>query len=419
MILSSLFRAEGNVSRSPLDDYWYQPRGTSSVTGVRVDADTALKLSAAWACNRIISESVSSLPLPIYKVRSDGGKERAPYHAIYDVLQYQPNGWQTAQAWRQQMTTDALMRGAGFSRFVDGPRGPHTALEPLHFDWLTLPPKRGGNYVYREPGQPEQQILYEDVFRVDGLTLDGWTPCSVISYARESLGLGLAAESYAGRVFSQDGRPRGTLEHPGKLSKDAGDRLAETWRETYSGLANAHKVAVLQEGMKFNAISVTPEDAQMLASREFSVEDVCRWFGVPPHMVGSTAKVTSWGSGIEQLSIGFVTYTLLPWLKRWEQSIRRDLIFDKQQFFAEHVIDGLLRGDQASRYAAYAIGRQNKWLSANDVRRMENMNPIPGGDTYDNPAITVAQPGAAGALDDMPELVAMLNGERMNGHAEE
>jgi HK97 family phage portal protein len=414
---ASLFRA-GPAAH---DDFWYRPAGGgTSLTGVRVDANTALKLSAVWACVRIISESVASLPLPIYRVRPDGGKERAPYHALYEALQYQPNDWQTAQAWRQQMTVHALLRGAGFSRLVAGPRGPSTRMEPLNPDWLTIPATLDKPYIYRAPGQPVESIHHDRMFRVDGLSLDGVQPCSVIEYARESMGIGMAAEQYAGRVFSQDGRPRGTLEHPGKLSKDAADRLKETWQEAYAGLSNAHRVAVLQEGMKFNAISVTPDDAQMLATREFSVEDVCRWFGVPPHMVGSTAKVTSWGSGIEQLSIGFVTYTLLPWLKRWEQSIRRDLIFKREEFFAEHVIDGLLRGDQESRYRAYMTGRTGKWLSANDVRRSENMNPIPGGDVYENPAITVAPQQTGAALDgpDWHARLADLAGERTNGHAD-
>lgn len=414
-IVSRLFRADGWASRAPDSDYWYEPRGGTSAAGLPVTADTALKLSAVWACVRIISESVASLPLPIYRQRSDGGKERAPDHVLYDTLQYQPNSWQTAQQWRQQMTAHALLRGAGFSRLVDGPRGPRTMVEPLNPDWLTIPARIDDNspYIYRVPGQQEEQIFHDAILRVDGLTLDGVTPCSVIEYARESMGIGLAAEQYAGRVYSQDGRPRGVLEHPGKLSKEATERLRETWQEAYAGLGNAHKVGVLQEGMAFKAISVSPEDAQMIAAREFSVEDVCRWFGVPPHMVGSTAKVTSWGSGIEQLSIGFVTYTLLPWLKRWEQSIRRDMILVKDTYFAEHVVDGLLRGDQESRYRAYMIGLTGTFLSPNDVRRMENMNPRPGGDVYQNPAIT---PGAGPmALDDLPVLAGMLNG-RTNGH---
>lgn len=422
-LIKALFSSSGGgwTNRAPDADYWYQPRGATSLTGLPVTPDTALKLSAVWACVRIISESVASLPLPIYERLPDGGKRRAPYHALYDTLQYQANAWQTAQQWRQQMTAHALLRGAGYSRLVDGPRGVMTRVEPLNPDWLDVPSEwsETAEYLYRPPGQPEQRIPQDRILRVDGLTLDGWMPCSVIEYARESLGIGLAAEQYAGRVYSQDGRPRGTLEHPGKLSKEAAGRLKESWQESYAGLGNAHKVAVLEEGMKFSPISVSPEDAQMIASREFSVEDVCRWFGVPPHMVGSTAKVTSWGSGIEQLSIGFVTYTLLPWLTRWEQSIRRDMIFEstRGEYFAEHVVDGLLRGDQESRYRAYMIGLTGTFLSPNDVRRLENMNPRPGGDVYQNPAITTTGVSSADALSDLPELAAMLNG-RTNGHAD-
>lgn len=392
MILSSLLRAEGG-GRSPIDDYWYRPLGGGvSLTGLRVDPDTALKLSAVWACVNLISGVAAGLPLPIYRRLPDGGKERAPDHVLYPTLQERANFWQTAQGLRQQLTTHALLRGAGFARIVDTPRGRHTGLEPLNPNWLTLPKPpidQYSVYVYRDPGKPEERIPQGDVFRLDGLSLDGYTPCSVITYARESVGLGLAAEQYAARVYSQDGRPRGVLEHPGNLSEPAQKRLKASWQETYAGLQNAHKVAILEEGMKFAPISVSPEDAQMIASREFSVEDVCRWFAVPPHLIGSTAKVTSWGSGIEQLTLGWVKFGLLQWLLRWEQSIQRDLIFDKDIYFAEHVLDGLLRGDLKSRYGAYMIGRQGKWLSANEVRRFENLNPIPGGDIYENPAITV------------------------------
>lgn len=394
MLARSLFQAAGPA---PHDDYWYRPVGSVSLTGVRVDADTALKLSAVWACVNLISESVASLPLPIYRYRADGGKERAADHVLYETLQHQPNYWQTAQGWRQQMTIHALLRGAGYSRLVPGPRGRNTWLEPLNPDWLTVPKgpiDQYSTYLYREPGKPEQAINQGDVFRLDGLSLDGVTPCSVLTYARESVGLGLASEQYAARVYSQDARPRGVLEHPGKLSKEAAGRLADSWQEAYAGLGNAHKVAVLEEGLKFSAISVSPEDAQMLGSREFSIEDVARWFRVPPHMIGSTAKVTSWGSGIEQLSLGFVQFTLLPWLRRWEQSIQRDLIYQKDRFFAEHVVDGLIRGDIKTRTAAYVAGRANGWLSANDIRRMENMNPIPGGDEYLRP-LNMAPSGQA------------------------
>jgi len=420
-IIKALFRAG-----PPADhDFWYQPvgYGATSAAGVRVDPDTALKLSAVWACVRIISESIATLPLMVYERGRGGSKQVADQHPIYDLLHDQPNRTQTALEWRQQMTAHALLRGNAYSRLIPGPRGFADQIVPLHPDLVTPPDVPTDPYRYRAPGGRDEQIPSGEMFHLRGLTLAGSRGVSVVEYARESMGIGMAAEQYAGRVFSQDGRPRGTLEHPGKLSKEAQAFLKESWQEAYSGLGNAHKVAVLQEGMKFSAISVSPDDAQMLASREFSVEDICRWFGVPPHMVGSTAKVTSWGSGIEQLSIGYVTYTLLPWLRRWEQTIRRDLIIDKRRFFAEHTVSGLLRGDQKTRFEAYAIGRQNGWLSANDIRRLENMNPIPDGDVYLQP-LNMAPAGQAGAdRDDAPiyaeyrDLAAHTNG-RANGHAE-
>ena len=416
--LASLFRAGPPAH----DDYWYRPVGATSLAGVRVDADTALKLSAAWACVRLISETIATLPLQVYERLGDQGKRPAPDMPLYDLLHDAPNATQTALEWRQQMTAHALLRGNGYSEILSGPLGAVDQLVPLHTDLVTAPERPGGPYRYREADGQHREIRADRMFVLRGLMLDGERAVSVIEYARESMGIGLAAEQYAGRVFSQDGRPRGVLEHPGKLSQDAANRLKESWQESYAGLGNAHKVAVLQEGLKFNAISVTPDDAQMIAAREFGIEDIARWFGVPPHMIGSTAKVTSWGSGIEQLSIGFVTYTLLPWLRRWEQAIRRDLIGNKRRYFAEHNVDGLVRGDIKARYEAYSIGRQMKWLSANDVRRLENMNPIPGGDAYENPSITVqpAQDAAAlghGAQDWQARLIEPA-GERTNGHAD-
>lgn len=414
-IVSRLFRAG-----PPADnDYWYRPvgYGSTSAAGVRVDPDTALKLSAVWACINLISESIATLPLVIYERLPNDGKQRDTRHPLYDLLHDQPNDVQTALEWRQMMTLHALLRGNGYSQLMPGPRGFVDQIVPLHPDLVTAPRVQGDPYVYNPPGLPPEKIPAGQMFHLRGMMLAGNTGVSVIEYARESMGIGLAAEQYAGRVFSQDGRPRGVLEHPGKLSREATERLRETWQEAYAGLGNAHKVGVLQEGMAFKSISVSPDDAQMLSSREFSVEDVCRWFRVPPHMVGSTAKVTSWGSGIEQLGIGFVTYTLLPWMTRWEQVIRRDLLLDKRGRFAEHVVTALLRGDQKSRYEAYAIGRTNGWLSANDIRRLENMNPIPGGDTYLQPLnMTPAGQNSAAAhsLDDWP---ALVNG-RTNGHAD-
>lgn len=414
-LINSLFRA----GPAPWDDFWYKSVGSqaASSTGLRVDAETALKLSVVWACATLISESIAMLPLIVYHRLPNDGKERATTNPLYSVLHDKPNANQTSQQWRQQMTMQMLLRGTGLSEMVAGPGGFADQLVPLDQSRLTKPKVAGDPYILRRDDGPDRSIPWANVLRLPGPSIDGLWGMSVIEAARESMGIGLAAEQYAGRVFSQDGRPRGVIEHPAKLSKEAREQLAESWANAYAGLANAHKVAVLWEGMKFSPMSVSPEDAQMLESREFSVEDICRWFRVPPHMVGSTAKVTSWGTGIEQLSIGFVTFTLLPWLVRWEQAIGAQLIAAPQWYFAEHVVDGLLRGDQKTRYEAYQIGVLSGWLSINDVRRFENMNPVPGGDEYRAPlnSSPVSQP--KGAVDGQADWMAELVG-RTNGHAE-
>ncbi|NJN53294.1 MAG: phage portal protein [Anaerolineae bacterium] len=207
---------------------------------------------------------------------------------------------------------------------------------------------------------------------------------SVISYARDSFGLTLAAERYGSRLFRNDSRPGGVLQTPNKLKPDAAARLKASWNAAHTG-GGQHRVAVLEEGIEWKQIGISPEEAQFLGTREFQAEDVCRWFRVPPHMVGLTSKATSWGSGIEEMTIGFLTYTLQPWLTRWTQAIRRDLILAPNSYFADFVTSALLKGDTEGRYNAYAIGRQWGWLSVNDIRRFENMNPVPNGDAYLQP----------------------------------
>ena len=385
-----------------------------------------MRLSAFWACVQLISDSVAGMPLKVYRRMDDGGKREAPWHSLYYLLHDRPNEWQTAMEWRQQMTVHLLLRGNAYARIYRDVARNITGLETLHPDAVTEPKNPDQPFSVRTDSGKPIEIPWGDVFVLRGMQLGSSVRgASVLEYARESLGIGLATEEYAGRVFSNDGRPRGVLEHPGKLSQDAATRLKESWQESYAGLGNAHKVAVLQEGLKFNAISVSPDDAQMLASREWTAEQVCMWLRVPPHMVGLTSKATSWGSGIEQLGIGFVQHTLLPHIRRWEQAIGRDLFSPMQdenrRYFAEHNVDGLTRGDIKTRYEAYSIGRQMKWLSANDVRRFENLNPIPGGDSYENPAITVTPAPAGSAAvtgNDWQAHLIELAGERTNGHAD-
>ncbi len=412
-------RAEGG--KSPIDDFWYTPIGGGlAQAGVRVDAETAMRISAVWACVRVIAESLASIPLFVYERRANGGRQRAEGYYLYDVLRRQPNRSQTALEFREMLTAHTLLRGNAYAQIVPGRRGFADQLIPLHPD--RVDPKRQDDgtiqYRYRQPDGRE--IIYQDseIFHLRGLSLDGVTGLSVISYARESFGLALATESYGAKFFSQNATPPVALSHPGHLSEQAMQNLKQSWMETYSGLGNAHKPAILEEGLRVERLGLTNEDAQFLATRSFQIADIARWFRVPLHMIQEHDKQTSWGTGIESLSLAFVIYTLLPWAARWDQSVARDLIVETDRYYAEHLFDALLRGDLKSRYEAYTSARNWGWLSVNDIRRMENMNPIGSeGDIYLQP-MNMVEAGAEPAPPEPlpPPSAAPAQSARANSH---
>lgn len=373
---------------NPLDDRYYQVSdGAATISGVYVDSETALKLSVVYACDRLLSETIASLPAIVYERLADGGRQRATNHPLYDILHTAPNAYQTPFEFFDFMTHCAVMRGSGYAKIVAGPRGFVDSLEPIHPDRVREQSLGNGKLRYKVrslTGGQDETLNDEDMLHVRGMSRDGISTISVLTYARESLGGALGAERYAARFWRNGARPGGVLETDKPLNPEVIKRVSDSWAEAHSG-ENQHKVAVLEQGLKWQDVGMSNEDAQLLNTREFHAEDACRWFRVPPHMVGLTSKVTSWGSGIQQLGIGFVTYTLLPWLVRWQQAISRDLILAPQKYFVEFLADALMRGDLGERYNAYSIGRDKGWLSPNDVRRLENMNPIPpeaGGDSY-------------------------------------
>jgi HK97 family phage portal protein len=232
------------------------------------------------------------------------------------------------------------------------------------------------------------------VWHVRGWGTDAWTGKSPIALARESIALGMATEEYGARYFGNDSRPGGVLKHPSKLSVEGAKKLRDSWNAAHSGLTNAHRVAVLEEGVEWQQIGVPPEDSQFIETRKFQETQICQVYRVPPHMVGITDRSTSWGTGIEQQGIGFVTFTLMPYLLRFSQSVHRDLLSaaERRQYFAEHLTAALERGDIKTRYAAYNTGRNGGWLSVNDIRESENLNPIEGGDVYLQP-LNMAEAG--------------------------
>lgn len=377
---------------------------SATASGVPVSAQTALKISTVWACVRLIAETIASLPLVVYQRRADGGRSEATNHPLFDLLHDQPNRYQTAFEFREMMTGHALLRGNAYAKIEPGPRGFADQLIPLHPDRVIVEqlksPDAAPRYRYKVEGLGTFNDT--DILHLRGLSGDGITGIDPITYARESFGLTLAGERYGARFFRNDARPSVVLKHPKELKGEAAKRLAASWNQNHGG-ENIHGTAVLEEGMDLVTVGVEPRNAQFLELREFQAEDACRWFRVPPHMVGLTSKATTWGSGIEQMSIGFVVYTLLPWLKRWEQAISRDLILVPQTYFVEHIVTALLRGDAKARYETYEIARRTGIMNPNEARALENMNPRtdPGGNAFDGSdgamaaAGSVAAPGAA------------------------
>lgn len=370
--------------------------GGASASGVTVTADSARRITAVWAAIKIISESVASLPCFVYQRRQDGkGKDRQPKNPLHSLLHDQPNPWQTSFEWREMMQGHLCLRGNAYSEILYDGRGGIRALIPRHPDRmrvydLTQEPigEQPLVYEYVPSNGPSRFLFHDEVLHMKGLSDDGLVGLSPIAEFRDTLGLSLGTEAYAARFFGNYANPGGVLTHPKTLSKDAVTRLREQWEQKHMGIENAHKVAVLEEGLTWQSIGINPKDSQLIDSRKFSVSEIARIFRVPPHMLADLDRATF--SNIEQQSIEFVVHTLRPWLVRWEQRLGMALLTPKERasgLFIEFNVDGLLRGDIKSRYDAYAVGRQWGWLSPNDVRGLENMNPRDDkdGDAYHEP----------------------------------
>lgn len=352
-----------------------------STSGVVVTADSAMNLAAVFACVKVLAETVGSLPLMLYARRKDG-KERLADHPLYRLLHDSPNPEMTSMQWRETVMAHLLLHGNHFSEIVFDPANAGKVKEiwPLPPGKMSIV-RRDGALLYKLEGY-EKLLPKEKVLHIRGLSLDGITGLSPIAYARETIGIGLAGQEYASRFFSNDATPGGVVSHPGQLGDVAYKHLETSIAEKTQALSKKHRFLILEEGMKWERISMSPEDAQLLQSRKFSVEEIARVFRVPLHKIQSMDRATF--SNIEQQAIEFATDSIRPWLVRIEQEIFMKLISEaeKDTVFAEFLVDGLLRGDIKSRYEAYAVGRNGGWLSANDIRRLENMNDIVNGNQY-------------------------------------
>lgn len=329
----------------------------------------------------MIAETIATLPLFVYQNREPRGKDRAPRHPLYQTLHSDPNPEMTSVEFRMTQFVALLLRGNAYAQKIPTQGGGYQL-------WPLLPQKmkvgrdpQSGQLIYSYTKGPNETVPLssDEVWHLRGLSSDGILGYGPVALHRESLGLSSAAMEYGARVFGSGSTPGGVLEHPAKLTPSAAERIAKDWREMHAGLDNAHKVAVLEEGMKWHQITLSPEDSQFLETRKYQTAEIARIFRVPPHMIGDLDRATN--NNIEQQSLEFVIHTIRPWLVLYEQSANKHLVRDPR-YFAEFVVEGLLRGDTATRYAAYAIGRQWGFLSPNDIREYENMPLIAGGDTY-------------------------------------
>lgn len=358
--------------------------GQSALSGSMVTQDTAMKVSAVYACVQVLAQTVGTLPLFLYQRDNNNKKSKAKEHPLYRTLHDTPNPFQTSVEWREMMMGHLALRGNAYSRILIGKAGTPTLI-PLNSGCMESK-LIGDQIIYQYKKGTEQTDYRQDqILHIKGLSNDGIVGISPIGMARESIGLAMATEEFGAKWFNNFARPGGVLEHPGKLSDPAKEYLSKSWKKMHAGLNNAHSVAILEEGLKWSQVGMNADDAQFLQTKQYQVTDIARIFRVPPHMIGDLSRSTF--SNIEQQSIEFVTHTIRPWLVRWEQSLSKALLSARDieaGYYIEFQVDGLLRGDITSRYNAYAIGKNNGWFSANDIRELENMNPLPGeqGDIY-------------------------------------
>ena len=385
------FRSLENPS-TPLsnpDPWLWEAFGAApNTSGVAVNERTAMRILPVYACVRIIAETVASLPLITYR-RLSKGKERAPDHPVYALLHDRPNPEMSAMTFREQLQAHLLLWGNAFAEIETNKAGAVIGLWPLLPD-RTWAERRAGQKVYHTslPDGTLATLSESQVLHIPGLSFDGLTGYSPIQMAKSALGLTSAAEQFGASFFGRGTTPAGVLKHPKTLTAPAQANLRQQWATVQGGLSNAHRIAILEEGMEWQALGVPPDHAQFLETRKFQLTEIARLYRVPPHMLADLESGASYAS-VEQMSLDFVTYTLRPWLIRWEQALGYDLLGARERatLFVEHLVDGLLRGDLKSRYDAYAVGRQWGWLSADDVREVENMNPLPDGQgaTYMSP----------------------------------
>ena len=390
-ILSGLFRTRDGPKNATSGSAYSFFMG-SSAAGKSVNERSAMQMTAVYACVRILSESIAGLPLHMYQYEEDGSKKKAVEHPLYHLLHDEPNPEMTSFIFRETLMSHLLLWGNAYAQIIRNGKGDIIALYPLMPNRMKVERDAKGQLYYeyqtmKEDAPTMKGAVYQldpsEVLHVPGLGFDGLVGYSPIAMAKNAIGLAIAAEEYGSKFYANGAAPSGVLEHPNVLKDPA--KVRDSWNAAFGGSSNAHRVAVLEEGMKYTPISISPNEAQFLETRKFQINEIARIFRVPPHMVGDLEKSSF--SNIEQQSLEFVKYTLNPWVCRWEQALQRALLSDdeKGKYFFRFNVEGLMRGDYQSRMNGYATARQNGWMSANDIRELENLDRIPaelGGDLY-------------------------------------
>lgn len=352
-----------------------------TTAGQSVSPDSALTFTTCAICVRVLAESVASAPCILYRKRKDGGRDRATDHPLYQVLHDQSNNWNTAFEMIEGTMANLATRGNGYCYVERNSKGQVIGLVPLHPDGVTIEQARDWSPIYTAimPDNVKTKLSRAEMHHIRGPLPKGYLGRSMVALSREGIGLGLAAENFGSTLFGNGVRPSGILKHPKTLSEDAQKRLVTQIEQRHAGNGNTQRPMLLEEGMEWLALSINPDDAQFLETRKFQRSEIAGMFRVPAHLVNDLEKATF--SNIEHQSLDFIVHSLRPWLKRWEQTIKRDLLLpsERQDYYAEFLVDDLLRGDFKTRMEGYAILIQNGMANPDELRIKENWNLRPDG----------------------------------------
>ena len=379
-ILGAFRSSPNNPSTSLANPASWMFDGSASKTGIAITEDSAMRLSAVFGAVRVISETIASLPWMV-KQDFEGNTRNAAAHPINQLIN-SPNGIMTDFNFRETCQAHLCLHGNAFIAIKRNEAGQPIKLIPVHPDRVQVKVYKDEKFYTIDDGK--ETFDDTEMIHILGLSFDGIVGKSVIEAARESIGLGLAADQFGGSFFGNGANVSAVLTHPGRLSDEAYKRLMASWQRRYSGLDNAHKTAILEEGMNLTKVSISPSESQFLETRQFGVVDIARFFRIPLAYLGSLEN-SSTRANIEEQGIQFQRNTILPWVKRWEAEFNRKLFPNGNEYYIRFNMDGLLRGDITSRYSSYATARQWGWLSVNDIRKFEGLDNIDNGDTYLQP----------------------------------